>query len=71
MEVTHRMTPLDTIRHSCAHVMAEAVLDLYPGTKLAIGPPIEDGFYYDFDPQGKHQFSETDFQRLKKKCGKS
>ncbi|UER67865.1 threonine--tRNA ligase [Borrelia sp. BU AG58] len=36
-------------RHSIAHVMAEAVLDLFPGTKLAIGPPIKDGFYYDFD----------------------
>ncbi|UCF97082.1 MAG: threonine--tRNA ligase [Spirochaetaceae bacterium] len=37
------------IRHSTAHVMAEAVLEMFPGTKLAIGPPIEDGFYYDFD----------------------
>jgi threonyl-tRNA synthetase len=37
------------IRHSAAHVMAEAVLDLFPQARLAIGPPIEDGFYYDFD----------------------
>ena len=37
------------IRHSAAHVMAEAVLEFYPEAKLAIGPPIEDGFYYDFD----------------------
>ena len=37
------------IRHSFAHVMAEAVLELFPGAKLAIGPPIADGFYYDFD----------------------
>ena len=37
------------IRHSTAHVMAEAVLELFPGTKIAIGPAIEDGFYYDFD----------------------
>lgn len=37
------------MRHSAAHVMAEAVLDLFPEAKLAIGPPIEDGFYYDFD----------------------
>jgi threonyl-tRNA synthetase len=37
------------IRHSTAHLMAEAVLELYPGTKFAIGPAIEDGFYYDFD----------------------
>jgi len=37
------------IRHSTAHIMAEAVLDRLPGTKIAIGPPIEDGFYYDFE----------------------
>src|SRR5215207_1849702 len=40
---------LDAMRHSAAHVMAEAVLDLFPGTKLGIGPAIEDGFYYDFE----------------------
>jgi threonyl-tRNA synthetase len=39
---------LDAMRHSTAHVMAEAVLDLFPGTKLGIGPAISDGFYYDF-----------------------
>ncbi len=41
---------LAVIRHSTAHVMAQAVQDLFPGTKLGIGPPIENGFYYDFDP---------------------
>jgi len=41
--------PLDPMRHSAAHVMAEAVLDLFPGTRLGIGPAIEDGFYYDFE----------------------
>ena len=40
---------VDAMRHSAAHVMAEAVMDLFPGTKLGIGPAIEDGFYYDFD----------------------
>jgi len=40
---------LDAMRHSTAHVMAEAVLDLFPGTKLGIGPAIADGFYYDFE----------------------
>src|SRR6185369_3813230 len=39
---------LDAMRHSTAHVMAEAVLDLFPGTQLGIGPAIADGFYYDF-----------------------
>jgi len=42
--------PLDPMRHSAAHIMAEAVLDLFPGTRLGIGPAIEGGFYYDFDP---------------------
>src|SRR4029077_21168160 len=40
---------LDAMRHSTAHVMAEAVMDLFPGTKLGIGPAIDDGFYYDFE----------------------
>ncbi|HRY73822.1 MAG TPA: threonine--tRNA ligase, partial [Spirochaetia bacterium] len=39
---------VETIRHSASHVLAEAVLKLYPGTKFGIGPAIEDGFYYDF-----------------------
>lgn len=43
------MTPLERMRHSGAHVMAEAVTDLFPDAKLGIGPPIENGFYYDFD----------------------
>ena len=41
----------DAYRHTCSHIMAQAVLRLYPGTKLAIGPAIADGFYYDFDPE--------------------
>jgi threonyl-tRNA synthetase len=41
--------PLDTMRHSAAHVMAAAVVELFPGSKLGIGPAIRDGFYYDFD----------------------
>jgi threonyl-tRNA synthetase len=40
--------PLPTLRHSTAHLMAQAVVELFPGTRLAIGPAIEDGFYYDF-----------------------
>ena len=40
---------LDVMRHSAAHVLAQAVQDLYPEAKLGIGPPVEDGFYYDFD----------------------
>ena len=43
------MTPLERMRHSAAHVMAEAVIELFPEARLGIGPPIENGFYYDFE----------------------
>src|SRR5262245_18495263 len=49
MAVSPDKDPYYRLRHSAAHVMAEAVLQLFPDGKLAIGPPIEDGFYYDFD----------------------
>ena len=53
------------IRHTFAHVMAEAVLELFDNVKLAIGPPIENGFYYDFDTS--HTFTEEDITRIEKK----
>jgi len=53
---------LDTLRHSTSHVMAQAVKRLFPGVKLAIGPAIEDGFYYDFDPP--QPFSEEDLPEI-------
>ncbi len=49
MPVTPASDPYYRLRHSAAHVMAEAVLQIFPGAKNTIGPPIEDGFYYDFD----------------------
>ena len=50
------------IRHDTAHVLAAAVLELYPGTKISIGPPIADGFYYDFEfPEGV-TISDADFE---------
>ncbi|TML64861.1 MAG: threonine--tRNA ligase [Actinobacteria bacterium] len=52
------------LRHSTAHVMAQAVLDLFPGAKFAIGPPIEDGFYYDFELPGGAHFSDDDLTRI-------
>lgn len=61
---------LQTIRHSCAHVMAEAILHLYPGTKIAIGPAIDNGFYYDFEFPTTTKFSETDFQAVEKEMRK-
>jgi threonyl-tRNA synthetase len=52
------------LRHSTSHVLAQAVTDLYPGAKFAIGPPIQDGFYYDFDlPDGRH-FEPEDLSRI-------
>ncbi|MBI4055724.1 MAG: threonine--tRNA ligase [Elusimicrobia bacterium] len=53
---------LERLRHSCAHVMAQAVQELFPGTKLGIGPTIENGFYYDFDTQ--HPFTLEDLPRI-------
>lgn len=61
---------LQTVRHSCAHVMAEAVLRLFPGTKIAIGPAIDNGFYYDFDFPADHKASETDFAAIEKEMRK-
>jgi threonyl-tRNA synthetase len=48
-EERYEDSQLYRIRHSAAHVMAQAVLEFYPGTKYTIGPPVENGFYYDFD----------------------
>jgi len=53
------------IRHSCAHVLAQAVQDLFPQAKLGIGPPITDGFYYDFDVA--EPFTPEDLERLEKR----
>jgi threonyl-tRNA synthetase len=56
--------PLWLIRHDAAHVLATAVMELYPGVKISIGPPIEDGFYYDFEfPEGV-KVSDEDFERI-------
>jgi len=65
LEVVRIQDPaaLSVIRHSTAHVMADAVQRLFPGTKVTFGPAIEDGFYYDFDrPDG--QFSDQDLERI-------
>ncbi len=58
---------LDLIRHDTAHVLAAAVTELYPGVKISIGPPIENGFYYDFEfPEGV-TVTETDFPAIEAK----
>ena len=56
---------LSILRHSTAHLLAQAVQELYPQTRLGIGPPIEDGFYYDFDPL--EPFTPEDLQKLEKR----
>ncbi|TDT69224.1 threonyl-tRNA synthetase [Hypnocyclicus thermotrophus] len=53
---------VDIIRHSTAHLMAQAVIRLFPETKVTIGPSIENGFYYDFDP--KEQFTDEDLEKI-------
>jgi threonyl-tRNA synthetase len=55
------------LRHSTAHVLAQAVTDLWPGALYAIGPPIEDGFYYDFDLPGGAHFSDDDLTRIEER----
>jgi threonyl-tRNA synthetase len=67
VEVVAASSPdgLAVLRHSAAHVMAQAVQDLYPGTLLGIGPPIEDGFYYDFLPS--RPFTPDDLAAIEKR----
>ncbi len=59
------MTELEKLRHSCAHLLAAAVVSLWPEAKPTIGPPIENGFYYDFDLP--HPISQDDLKRIEKK----
>ncbi|MZG54547.1 MAG: threonine--tRNA ligase [Nitrospinae bacterium] len=58
-------TELETIRHSCAHLMAQAVQELFPGTQVTIGPVIEDGFFYDFSR--KEAFVPEDLEKIEKR----
>jgi threonyl-tRNA synthetase len=58
---------LELIRHDTAHVLAEAVLELYPGVKISIGPPIADGFYYDFQFPDGASVSEADFPKIEER----
>ena len=58
---------LEVLRHSSAHVLAQAVLTLYPGATFCIGPPIEDGFYYDFDLPDGQTFSDEDLEKITSK----
>jgi threonyl-tRNA synthetase len=57
-----QMSDLDRLRHSCAHVMATAILRIWPDAQFAYGPPIENGFYYDFEL--KHRITPEDFEKI-------
>src|SRR5471030_3316883 len=59
---------LDVLRHSCAHVMARAVMRLFPGVQLAFGPTVENGFYYDID--SPTPIREEDFPRIEEEMRK-
>ncbi len=63
-----KMTELERIRHSCAHVMATAILRLWPEAQFAAGPPVETGFYYDVDL--KHRISPEDFPKIEEEMKK-
>src|SRR5437588_5459768 len=58
---------LELIRHDAAHILATAVTELYPGTKVSIGPPIETGFYYDFEFPDGVKVSDDDLERIERK----
>lgn len=57
-----QMTDIERLRHSCAHIMATAILRIWPDAQFAYGPPIENGFYYDF--QMKHRITPDDFEKI-------
>ena len=62
------MTPLQELRHSAAHIMATAVMRIFPDTKLDIGPPTDTGFYYDFDLD--HRFTTEDLEKIESEMGR-
>src|SRR6187549_2536291 len=57
-----KMSELERIRHSCAHVMATAILRLWPDAQFAYGPPVENGFYYDMELS--HRIAPEDFEKI-------
>ena len=62
LEERHNMSDLDRLRHSCAHVLATAILRLWPDAQLAGGPPVESGFYYDLEME--HRLTPDDFPKI-------
>ena len=62
LEEREKMSELERIRHSCAHIMATAILRIWPDAQFAYGPPVENGFYYDVDL--KHRITPEDFEKI-------
>src|SRR5437667_4388277 len=62
LDERHKITELERIRHSCAHVMATAILRLWPDAQFAAGPPVENGFYYDVELE--HRITPEDFPKI-------
>ena len=60
----HAMTELERIRHSAAHILATAILRIWPDAQFAAGPPVDNGFYYDLDLPNGHRISPEDFERI-------
>ncbi len=69
LDERNRMSDLERLRHSCAHIMAAAVLRLWPDARLDIGPPTDEGFYYDFD-LASHRFTPDDFPAIEEEMKK-
>ena len=68
IEQRHQMTDIERLRHSAAHVLATAILRIWPEAQFAAGPPVENGFYYDVDL--KHRISPEDFARIEEEMKK-
>src|ERR1041384_8059104 len=68
LDARQKMTELERIRHSAAHVMATAILRLWPDAQFAAGPPVENGFYYDVDLS--HRISPEDFAKIEEEMKK-
>src|SRR2546428_10653619 len=68
LDERQKMSDLERIRHSCAHVMATAIAKLWPDAQFAAGPPVENGFYYDVDLA--HRISPEDFPKIEEEMKK-
>src|ERR1017187_3320989 len=62
LEERHRMSDIERLRHSAAHVLATAILRIWPEAQFAAGPPVENGFYYDLELP--HRISPEDFEKI-------